>query len=181
MRYSLRQILGEGRVWFCNTVITWIPSHTIRLFYFRSIMDFNIGKGSSIHLGCIFTAKGKLVIGDNSTINNRCYIDTRGGIRIGSNVSISPFSMILTADHDLQDCEFLGRESEVIIEDYVFIGSRTTILKGVHLYNGSSLAACSLLLRNIPDKEIFGGVPAKKIGERNIDLNYKVDYKRLFH
>jgi len=181
MRYSFKNIMGEGRLWFCNEIIANIPSHTIRLFYYRHVMRFVIGRNVAIHLHCYFNATKGLTIGDSTVINRGCHIDTRGTVFIGSNVSISPYVVILTADHDLQSSSFLGQEKEVRIEDFVFIGANATILKGAVMKQGAVLGAGSMLSGNIPAYEIYGGVPAKRIGVRQTDLQYTLDYKRLFH
>ncbi len=180
MRYTLKNILGEFKLWICNHVVCKVPSHTFRLFFYRKIMRFKIGKGSSIHLGCFFNVKENLIIGDNSTINMRCHLDNRGGIFIGNNVSISPYVSLITADHDIQLSDFSGRVSKIVLNDYVFIGYRSLILKNIIMEKGSVLSAGSVLTKDTEQFTIYAGVPALKIKSRNMNLNYSTKYKRLF-
>lgn len=144
-------------------------------------MKFFIGRDSSILLKNRFDIKGGLEIGHNSVINGYCRIDNRAGVKIGNNVSISEEVVILTADHDIQDPNFKGRKSKVIIEDYVFIGTRAMILPGVRIGAGAVLAAGALCTKSIPPYEVWAGVPARKIDERNPDLVYNLKYNRLLH
>lgn len=174
-------MLSDLRLYFCNFIISYIPFHFIRLCYYKLIMGFEIGRGSSIHLGCQFNAKGNFYLGSNSTINQFCRIDNRGKIIIGTNVSISPYVKLLSADHDLNDREAKGRSKEIIIEDYVFIGSDAMVLGGIKMQKGSVLGAKSLLTKSILPYEIHFGVPAKLKGLRSSDLNYDASYKRWFH
>ncbi|MBO2600169.1 acyltransferase [Shewanella algae] len=53
--------------------------------------------------------------------------------------------------------------SPVIIEDDVWIGSGSIILKGVTIGRGATIAAGSVVTKNVPEYSIVGGVPAKFI------------------
>lgn len=144
-------------------------------------MKFYIGKGSSIHLGCIFNTSKNFRIGINSTINQFCRMDNRGGIEIGDNVSISPYVKLITADHDINHPECIARIRGIIIEDYVFIGSDAMILGGVMVRKGAVLGAKSLLTRSTKPYSIYTGIPAIYKCDRNKELNYSASYIRWFH
>lgn len=178
---NLKSIKSELSLWFCNFVVSFIPFHFIRLSYYKYVMGFQIGKGSSIHLGCHFTTPGLFVMDQNSTINQFCHIDNRGGITIGNNVSISPKVSFVSADHDMENAECYGRREKIIIEDYVFIGFEAIILKDCTLRQGSVLGARALLTSNTEPYGIYFGVPAKMKKTRNSNLTYNASYKRLFH
>lgn len=119
-------------------------------------------------------------IGTNSVINSRCRIDNRGAISIGENVSISQEVIILTADHDIDAAKFSGRNKTVKIEDYVWIGTRVTILPGVTVGKGALIAAGSVVTKDVAPFSVVAGVPAKLIRMRREDLDYKTSYRRLF-
>jgi len=144
-------------------------------------MGFIIDKGSSIHLGCKFNTNKKIYIGKNSTINQFCRIDNRGGIIIGNNVSISPYVKLLTSDHDINDPNAVGRSREILIEDYVFIGSDAMILGGIKMKKGSVLGAKSLLTQSTEPFEVYVGMPAKFKSFRINNLDYNASYIRWFH
>jgi acetyltransferase-like isoleucine patch superfamily enzyme len=144
-------------------------------------MKFDIGENSCIFMGAWFDTWGGFKIGKNSVVNHNCRMDTRGGITIGDNVSISADVFILTADHDLLDLKFQGRVGSVTIEDYVFIGTRAMILRGVTLGKGSAVAAGSIVTKDVLPFTIVAGIPAKKIGSRPKNLDYTCHYHKLFH
>ena len=52
-----------------------------------------------------------------------------------------------------------AKKAKVIIEDNVFIGSHTTILKGVTIGKNSVIGACSVVTKNIPKNEVWAGNP----------------------
>jgi acetyltransferase-like isoleucine patch superfamily enzyme len=178
---NMKHIFPEIRIWVCNFIIAYIPFHFIRLSYYKYIMNFDIGAGSSVHLGCKFNSSRDFSIGINSTINQFCRIDNRGGIRIGDNVSISPYVKLLTADHDVNHPHFAGRNRPIELDEYVFIGSDAMVLGGVHMAKGSVLGAKSLLTKSTQAFGIYVGMPAFCKAYRNSAVSYSASYARWFH
>ena len=176
-----KQVLSEGLLYVANYILNYIPFHFVRLGFYRIVFQFDIGSDSVIFMGAWFDTKKNLKIGNNSIINQKCRLDNRGGITIGNNVSISAEVCILTADHDLQSCDFVGRTRSVIIEDYVFIGTRAMILPGITLGKGCAVAAGAVVTKSVAPFVIVAGVPAKPIGKRQTNLQYHLNYRRLFH
>lgn len=143
-------------------------------------MKIKIGRGSTIFMDAWFDTVGNLTIGENSIINQKCRLDARGGLTIGDNVSISAEVCILTAEHDIQSCDFRGTSAPVKIDHYVFTGTRAIILPGVSLEKGAVVAAGAVVTKNVEAFTVVAGVPARAIGRRNPDLDYDCSYRRLF-
>lgn len=181
MRYAIKQLFGEARLWFCNHLVNKIPSHHFRLWFYRAVMKFKIAKNTYIHLGCRFNCIGHFSICSDSVINQYCHIDNRGGIKIGENVSVAPYSRLITADHDIYHPHCSGRNGEIIIDDYCFIGFGATLLAPSHMKKGSVLGASSLLKGDTEAFFVYFGLPAKKTKRRPEHLNYRMNYDRLFH
>lgn len=179
-RSQWKGILSEFRLYICNEWVANIPIHSIRNFFYRNVMKFNLGRNCSILMHCKFDCTTQFLIGENSVINQSCRLDNRGGLTIGENVSISEQVIILTADHNVESAEFEGRNKPVSIGDYVWIGTRVTILPGVNVGNGALIAAGAVVTRDVDPYSIVGGVPAKFIKMRRTDLKYKAGYRRLF-
>lgn len=173
-------ILSEFRLYICNHLIANIPSHTIRLWYYRNVMYFKIAKGCTIFMNCKFDCSGGLTIGLNSVINSNCRLDSRGGLEIGDNVSVSENVIFLTADHNEDFIGIYGREKKIIIKDYVWIGTRAMVLPGVTIEKGAVVGAGAIVTRNVDYLNVVAGIPAKKINIRPENFNYKINYKRLF-
>lgn len=167
-------------IFICNNIVNKIPFHFLRLFFYRKVMRFKIGKDSTILMGVRFYGSRNFVIGNNSVINDSCRIDNRGLITIGDNVSISSESYLITAYHDVYSSGFDNIIKPIIIEDFVFLGIRCTILPGVKLSKGAVAAACSTVIKSVPKYVIVGGTPAIQIGERPSSLNYKINFRPLF-
>ena len=65
-----------------------------------------------------------------------------------------------------------GLSQNITIEENSWIGEGSKISKGVKIGKNSIIGLGSVVTSNVPDNEIFGGNPAKKIGE--IDKNKKI-------
>jgi acetyltransferase-like isoleucine patch superfamily enzyme len=176
-----RAIISELLIYLTNHWINSIPSHRVRIWWYTSVMKFNMGRNASILLGCTMDTRGQFSIGDESTINESCRIDNRAQVWIGNRVSISAQCIILTADHDIQSPRFEGRNRPVTIDDYAFLGTRAMILPGVNIGTGAVVAAGAVVSKDVEPFTIVAGIPAKPVGYRNKDLSYSPVYRRFLH
>ena len=182
---------------FLCTLTGLIPSHTVRLFLYRYLFRVKIGQDSSVHWLARFNNPSGVEIGHNTVIGNDAFLDGRhkrnGGsyvrdfffparrpLQIGNNVSIAGEVRIFTMQHDIDSPDFGESEGEVIIDDYVVIGTRVTILPGVHIGKGAVVASGAVVTRDAEPYSLVGGVPAKHIRYRSKDLRYKLKFARLF-
>lgn len=175
-------------IYLANHFVASVPSIPFRNYYYRRCMGFEIGEGSSIHLGAFFYGSrhypvpGGFRIGANSVINGQCLIDPRGGLTIGDGVSVAMRCAILTADHDPADPYLKGRQEPVVIEDAVFFGTGATVLPGVRIGYAAVVAAGAVVAKDVEPFAIVGGVPAKRIGTRTPPApDYHSRYDPIFH
>ena len=68
----------------------------------------------------------------------------------------------------------------IVIADNVWLGFGVTILQGVRIGKGAVVCAGAVVTKDIPDYSIVAGVPAKIIGTRSMNLDYKCSPKELF-
>lgn len=120
-------------------------------------------------------------------------------LQIGSYCSIAnEVRFLVCADHPT-DCistypfrvHCLGQATEaiskgdIIVDDDVWFGYRSTILSGVHIGQGAVIAAGSVVAQDVPPYAIVGGVPAKVIKYRFpqeiIDALLQTDLSKLDH
>lgn len=162
-------------------LIANFPSASVRHVFYRVAMGIKIAPGARLLSGIWFNAKGNCYIGRNTIINEFCRLDSRGGLHIGENVSISPEVQLITADHDIDHPQCIGRSRSIKIENNVFIGSRATILPGVTIKEGAVVAACACVTRDVEPYTVVAGVPAYEIRKRSRNLNYVTSYIRHFY
>lgn len=130
---------------------------------------------------CMFIVRkgAQLLIGDNvgisgTTIVCQKKITIEDNVKIGGNVCIYDTDFHTLDAFERQDIQLDKSnmiKKEVIIEENVFIGAHSTILKGVSIGKNSIIGACSVVTKNIPANEIWAGNPARfirKINDENI-------------
>lgn len=178
---KIRRFMKAFLFYLYNGFFTNFPSYKFRTFYLRHILKIEIGKHTSIHMGCFFSGN-KISIGDNTVVARKCYLDGRTGfIRIKNNVSIAPETYILSMTHQVNSPIFDTVSKDVTIDDYVWIGARVMILPGVNAGKGSVLGAGAVVTKNVEPYTIVAGSPAKKIGERSKELDYSLSYFPYFN
>lgn len=152
-----------------------IPSHNFRNFMLRNIYLMNIGKNAVLYGGFEIRAPWKIVIGEGSVIGDESKLDGRNGLIIGKNVNLSTGVWIWTEQHDINDPYFMSNNKggKVIIEDRVWVSSRTVLLPSVHIGEGAVIAAGAVVTSDCKAFSIYGGVPARQIGIRSHDLRYE--------
>lgn len=175
----IKNILLEFEVFLLH-LVGLVPSHCCRRFFYR-LAGIKIGKGSTIHTGARFYDPRNINIGEDSIIGEGIVLDGRDKLMIGNHVDIASEVMIYNSEHDVNDENFIAKNSSVKIEDYVFVGPRAIILPGVTIGKGAIVAAGAVVTKDVPPFAIVGGVPAKIIGERrNKDLHYRLGRARWF-
>jgi maltose O-acetyltransferase len=170
----------RGFVLYVAFLVGRVPWHAFRLFVYRRLLRVKIGRGTSIHWRTRFYAPHGVTVGEHSVVGNDVFLDGRFGLTIGDNVNVGGETAIFTAEHDPNDPDFAMVGAPVIIEDYAYIGSRSTILPGVRVGRGAVVAAGAVVTRDVSEYTIVGGVPAHKIGERLRDLRYKLGFHLPF-
>ncbi len=162
-----------------NSIISHIPFWALRKGYLR-LIGTRIGKGTFIMKKNYFINPNLLTIGEYSHVNRDCIIDARGHISIGNSVSVSHRVNIMTGSHDIQSHNFNGVFKPIVINDYVWIGVGATILQGVTIGKGAVVCAGAVVNKDIPDFAVVGGVPARVLGQRNKNIEYKCKWETPF-
>lgn len=166
--------------WVIIPYLMNLPSRRIRLYIVKRYFG-NIGENVSFLRGVEFIVPNNIYIGNNVVINKYVLLDGRGGkLLIGNNVDIAREVNIWTLEHDPNDDYHSTKGGDVIIEDFVWISSRATILPNVTIGYGAVVASGAVVSKNVPPMSIVGGIPAKIIGQRTSKLKYTLKYKPLF-
>jgi acetyltransferase-like isoleucine patch superfamily enzyme len=120
---------------------------------------------------CVFAIgpKGLLTIGNNVGMSFTA-ISCQKEITIHNNVMIGGGTCIYDSDfHPLNATLRNSNQRDtimvaaVIIEENVFVGTNSTVLKGVTIGRNSIIGACSVVTKDVPPNEIWAGNPAKFI------------------
>jgi acetyltransferase-like isoleucine patch superfamily enzyme len=129
---------------------------------------------------CLFT--GNSIITSSAKIGSHTYghdVNIQNA-RIGSYCSLGPSVKIGLDEHPLNEPSThpkLYKSKPIqkisIIGDHVWIGAGAIILSGVSIGSHAVIAAGAVVTRDVDPFLIYGGIPARKIGEldRSLKLN----------
>jgi serine acetyltransferase len=123
------------------------------------------------------TASRALVIGDRCVIGLRTGIAAHESIEIGNDVWFGQDVFVTDANHGMDDPLLpigpqLGEHRPVRIGDGSWIGHGAVVLPGVTIGRHAVVAAGAVVVTDVPDRCVAGGVPAKvikKLEGANID------------
>lgn len=103
----------------------------------------------------------RLEIGDHCWINGAIIAATQE-IIIGNHCRFAPYTHLMDGDfHDLEDRQQAGRSGPIIIEDDVWLGARSMVLKGVTIHRGARVAPGAVVTKDVPAGATVEGVPAR--------------------
>jgi acetyltransferase-like isoleucine patch superfamily enzyme len=110
-------------------------------------------------------------MGNKRSVHEYSYFAGSGSIRIGNFVAIANGCTFISETHNFQDTSTCIKKQgltvePIIIEDDVWLGSRTVVLGGVRIGTGSVVGAGSVVTRDIPPYSVAVGVPCKVIKNR---------------
>ncbi|MDQ6913126.1 MAG: acyltransferase [Verrucomicrobiota bacterium] len=120
----------------------------------------------------IYAPGPSIMIGDRVFVGFGCEFNVRQRVEIGADCLIGSGCKFIDHDHgsarrDLPMNQQLdGAEGAIVLESDVWLGANVVVLKNVRIGAGAIVAAGAVARENIPAYEIWGGVPARKIGLR---------------
>ncbi len=145
-------------------------SNTIRCWYLSDILKILDKSPDNYFEPNVYFGRGENIkIGAHSHINENVFIQ---GAKIGSFVMIAPYVSILTKRHQFSNTDIPmilqgeSKENIPVIENDVWIGRNAIIMPGVHIGEGSIVAAGAVVTKDVIPYSIVGGVPASLIRMR---------------
>ena len=132
-------------------------------------MFHHLGENVKMFHNIEFTFGYNLIVEDNVVIHRDVMLDDRGGIHIKKNASISDFANIYSHHHHSDDIFDISLHATVIGEG-ARVTYHSTVLSGHGLGDHAILGAMGLATKEIPARQIRGGIPAKPLGTVNPKL-----------
>lgn len=177
---KLKEFLVAFFFYFLNDFLFPIPIYSFRLMLLKLLLH-KLSKHNFIRMYIEIRNPKNISLGKNNSINQHVLLDGRGvKLSIGNFVDIDQETNIWTLQHDVHSDYHTAIGADVIIEDYVWIASRVTILPGVKIGKGAVIAAGAVVTTDVEPKAIVAGIPAKKIGERTSALLYDLSTRYFF-
>lgn len=140
--------------------------------FFRYCILKNLCKlcGDNVFIGEYVTIKHfeNLSLGDNVSIHKFSYIDATGEVIIKNDVSIATSCKLFSFNHGYEDSSKPIKYNDlvvgkIVIENDVWIGADSIILKDVTINSRVVIGAKSVVNKSVESKSIYAGIPAKLI------------------
>ena len=169
-RYYLRKVDVLGKFVFTRRKPTIVNKGTMQIGNLVRIWSNINPTRLAVHRG------GRLIIGEKTLVNGTM-ISASTEISIGKNCFIGPQTIIMNSDfHGIGGTDSTeGESAPIIIEDNVWLGTRTMVLKGVHIGEGAIVAAGAIVTKSVPAYTVVAGVPAKIVKHLNPKQEKKGD------
>lgn len=122
----------------------------------------------------------KLIIGKFCAIAKGIEFIMNGANHRMNSITTYPFNIMGNGwGKSMPSIEDMPLKGDTIIGNDVWIGQNVTVMPGVHIGDGSIIAANSVVTKDVPPYHIAGGNPAKIIKKRFDDdlIQYLLDLK----
>ncbi len=158
-----------SRIWkiFNVTLFRILPYNFrgYRRFLLR-LFGAKISKTSSIDRTAIIDFPWNLTIGHQSSIGENAWVYCLDKIIIGEKSCIGKDVYLITGSHKVDDISFSLITKPITIGDGVWIATGSKLLSGITINNFSVIGAFSLVMKDIPENQVWAGSPVKYIKKR---------------
>lgn len=143
-----------------------------RVIPFRPHDAKRVGEGCFYLDSIVWLNGGSIEMGDRVGFNVGCFVNGYGGLIIGEGTNFGPYSMVHTANHNMDNPDMAVTdqgwrdERPMEIGSNCWIGMAALILPGVRIGDGCVLGAGAVLTKDLEDYTVAAGNPAKPIKSR---------------
>jgi acetyltransferase-like isoleucine patch superfamily enzyme len=134
--------------------------------------NVSIGAYSRVVVSTSLNHIGEYIhIGNNVGIGEFAYLGGGGGLEIGDDCIIGQYLSCHPENHNYSSIDTFIRHQGVSrqgirVGKNCWIGSKVTILDGVHVGDNCVIAAGAVVTKSVPDNSVVGGVPARVLKSR---------------
>ena len=166
--WNLKEKIGRalwmlvGKPLFRLSFHNW---HRFRAALLR-LFGARLGRGVSIRPTANIEVPWMIDIDDGATVGDHAILYSLGRIRIGKRSIISQYAHLCAGTHDYTDHSFRLIRATVTIGDDVWIGADAFIGPGVNVGSLTVVGARSSTYKDLGEKQVYVGNPAKSVKER---------------
>jgi putative colanic acid biosynthesis acetyltransferase WcaF len=141
------------------------PLHAWRSVLLR-LFGAQLGPNCHFYPASRIWAPWNLICADQVSAADGAEIYNPAPLHFGSHAIVSQGAYICGATHDMDDPAFPLLAYSAFIGPYAWVCARAVVSPGVNLGEGAVLGLGSVATRDLEPWGVYGGVPAKKIRER---------------
>ena len=144
-----------------------ITDSSKRVIPFRERDAKRVGEGCFYLDSIVWLNGDRIEMGDSVGFNFGCFMNGFSGLVVGDGTNFGPYTMVHTANHDMEDTERPVTEQgwrdepPVRIGRNCWVGMGAMILPGVQIGDGVVIGAGSVVVRDVEDYAVVVGNPAQ--------------------
>ena len=143
--------------------------------------DIEVSNPSNIFISDHVSLGGNSILyATNARITIGRYFVSANGLRIATGEHERRIGRFLSSIKESEKNHTIGLDKDVIIQEDVWAGFNVTILSGVVIGRGCTIAAGSVVITTLPPYSICGGVPAKFI-KFYWSINQIMEHERILY
>ena len=157
----------------------------LKIFYKFKVIKVAKSVGIDLKVNGITRVTPNTFIGNHCNFNGLT-IEGRGKVIFGDYFHSGHDILFITQIHNYDkgteipyDSEYIPKD--IVIKDFVWLGTKVIILGGVTIGEGAIIQAGSVVVSDIPDYAIAGGHPAKIFKYRDVEHFKKLKAEKKFH
>ena len=127
----------------------------------NTVVRSNVEIGNDSIIGHLVMIEANTVIGHDTTIQSQCHI-TKNAI-IGNHIFFGPTATVINTHRISHGRDYDAKLLVTTVKDWARIGTGSICMPGVTIGKNAHLAAGAVATKDVPDCEIWAGVPAKYI------------------
>lgn len=136
------------------------PANRWRLFWLK-LFGTKIYGRPFVHQRVRIQIPWNLTLYHRAALGDRTNVYSLGKIEIHQHATVAQEAYICTGTHAFENSSRNLITAPIIIGAHTFIGARAFIMPGVIIGEYCIIGACSIVTKNVPDKMIVKGNPAK--------------------
>jgi acetyltransferase-like isoleucine patch superfamily enzyme len=151
----------------------------------KGVDNLGIGIRDGVFIGrnTILSCKnGYVEIDERANLGFNCEIAAAGDVRVGKDVLLAAYCYVVGGDHlhDRTDVPVAhqGRTARgVTVDDGAWLGAHVVVADGVRVGKHAIIGAGGVVLEDVPDYHIAGGVPTRLVRDRRESSSASVETK----
>ncbi len=156
-------------VWGCVWALLFRPSPK-PLFAWRRLLlrlfGARVGRGVEVMPSTKIWAPWNLTLGENTCLSHSVDCYCVAPVTVGANATVSQYSFICTATHDIDDPHMRLVTAPVVIGDGAWVCADVFISPGVSVGEGAVIGARSSVFEDMPAWTVCVGHPCKPVRPR---------------
>lgn len=147
------------------TLFRITPTHRLRVVWLK-LFGAKLKWCHTIYPSVRIYAPWNLEIVNGSVLGPGVEVYNKAPVRIGNGVVVSQGAYICTASHDVSSPVMALVAKPIVIENNVWIASRSIVLPGVKIGEAAVIGCGAVVTKDVEPWTVVGGNPAKVLKKR---------------